>query len=174
MKLKPNKKFWNISPETGAFLNALIREKKYRRVLEIGTSNGYSGIWMAEALSHVGGHLYTMESEKKTRYPLAQKNFRESGLQNYITSILGHAPEDLPLTPKTFDMVFLDATKYEHPSYFSALKNRIKKNGIIITDNAISHNQELLPYKKLVSTEKNWENYLLNIGSGLLISVRVR
>lgn len=166
---KTREKFWNISPETGAFLNTLIRTEKIKTILEIGSSNGYSGIWLAEALSHNKGHLYTIESHKKERYGLALKNFQESGLTN-ITPILGHAPEDLPLTPKKFDLIFLDATKYEHLSYFEALKDRLKIGGLIITDNAISHEKDLKSYKAAVKNLSNWHSNLLNIGTGLFIS----
>lgn len=166
-------KFWNISPETGAFLNLLVRIKSFKTVLEIGSSNGYSGIWLAEALSHNKGRLHTMESNKKIRHPLAVQNFEKSGLKN-ITSILGHAPEAIPKTPHKFDMIFLDATKYEHLSYFEVLKSRINKGGVIITDNAISHQKELKPYAEALKKSKNWESFLLNIGTGLLVSVRIQ
>lgn len=171
---KTREKYWNISPKTGQFLNFLISEKKPKNVLEIGTSNGYSGIWIAEALSHFNGHLYTIESHKKERFHLAQKNFEQSGLSPYITSILGHAPEAIPPKPKYFDLVFLDATKYEHLDYFQALENRLKKGGMIITDNINSHKKDLAPYLKAIKKNKSWHNYHLNIGTGLMISSKIK
>lgn len=166
------KTYFNISPETGKFLNLLIKERKYKTILEIGASNGYSGIWIAEALSHTGGHLHTIESNEKKRYPLAKENFKLSGLSKYITLILGHAPEDLPEAPKTLDMAFFDATKHEHLSYFKIIGPRIKKGGMIITDNMISHKEELKTYQNHIQKDPNWDSELIHIGTGLLISIK--
>src|SRR3990167_5522411 len=135
--------YWNIDRQTGQFLNLLIRERKFKTVLEIGTSNGYSALWLAEALTHNKGRLYTIESHKVDRYQLALKNFGKSGLKN-IAPILGHAPQVIPKTPRIFDMAFLDATKYETIDYFKAIEKRIKKGGLIVTDNANTHKKSLL------------------------------
>jgi len=164
--------FWNISKETGLFLNQIIRVNNIKTVLEIGTSNGYSGIWIAEALTHTKGHLYTIESHKKLRFHLATENFAKAKLTPYVTQILGHAPDVIPPKPKYFDLIFLDATKYEHTDYLKAILPKTHKGSIIITDNAISHEKELDPYFKKANKTKSLKNFLLPIGSGLFISVR--
>ncbi len=167
--------FWNIHEETGKFLNLLIVSQKYKTVLEIGTSNGYSGIWLAEALSHTKGHLYTIESNLKLRFHLATENFKKSGLSKYITQIPGHAPQAIPPStakPKKFDLVFFDATKHEHISYWKLLKNRINKSGTIITDNAISHKKELTQFIKEVQKNKNFTSVILPVGTGLFIAIK--
>jgi predicted O-methyltransferase YrrM len=169
--------FWNIPPETGLFLNQIVRLSKPLNILEIGTSNGYSAIWLAEALSHnttskQKSQLYTIESNKKLRFPKAQKNIAKAGLQNQITQILGHAPEAIPKKPHKFDLIFIDATKYEHIDYLKAILPRTHKGSIIVTDNALSHKKELKPYLKKVAKLKNFETHLLKIGTGLLISTR--
>lgn len=179
--------FWNISKETGLFLNQIIRITNTKTVLEIGTSNGYSGIWIAEALMQNAKksrtkadpktfHLHTIESHKKLRFNLATENFKKAKLTKYITQILGHAPDVIPPSPKYFDLIFLDATKYEHPDYLKAILPRTRKNSIIITDNAISHKEELKPYfkaaKEIATKTKSLKNFLLPIGSGLFISIK--
>lgn len=161
--------YWNIDRQTGQFLNLLIRERKFKTVLEIGTSNGYSAIWLAEALTHNKGHLYTIESHKQDRYNLALENFKKSGLKN-ITAIVGHAPQTIPKNPHNFDMAFLDATKYETVDYFNAIEKRIKKDGIIVTDNIDTHKKDLLPFMKTLKNSRKWTSAILNIGSGLMIS----
>lgn len=164
--------YWNISPKTGQFLNLLIKERKYKNVLEIGTSNGYSGLWLAEALKQNHGHLWTIESHKE-RFTLAKKNFEKSGLSNFITQIPGHAPEVIPKMPRHLDLIFLDATKYEYSIYFKTLQNRLKKGGQIIADNAISHKEDLKEYYKfLKNLPSNWENFILKLGSGLSVSYK--
>ena len=169
---KTQKKFWNIDPQTGLFLKLLIEDRKYKSILEIGTSNGYSAIWMASALKSINGKIHTIESNKKIRYPLATKNIKKSGLSKYINSILGHAPEDIPKTPKMFDMAFFDATKYEHVEYFKTIKNRIKKGGCIITDNMASHEDQLSNYENTIKKTPGWKSYRINIGTGLLVSLK--
>lgn len=170
---KTREKYWNISPETGLFFNLLIKERKYLTVLEIGTSNGYSGIWLASALKATKGHLYTIESHKKERFHLAAENFKKAKLTKHITQILGHAPEAIPAKPRFFDLAFFDATKYEHIDYFNALKNRIKKGGMIITDNINSHEKELTEYLKAVKKNPDFLSIKLNLGTGLLLSYRI-
>lgn len=165
--------YWNIPPETGQFLNNLIKECKYKTVLEVGTSNGYSGIWLAEALKSTNGHLYTIESHKRDRYYLAQKNFKKSGLSKYITQILGHAPQAIPKTPRHFDMAFFDATKEEYLSYFNAIKNRIKKGGAIAADNIYSHKDQMRNFLKIIKSDKNWASFELPLGGGLLLSFKI-
>jgi len=176
---KTRKDFWNISTETGIFLNQLIRTNKIKTVLEIGTSNGVSGIWMAEALSQnaktnpKAQMLYTIESHKKLRFHLATENFKKAKLTKFITQILGHAPDVIPQKPKKFDLIFLDATKYEHEDYLKKILPRTKKGSIIITDNAISHREALAPYSKTIKSMKEFKTNLLEIGSGLLVSTRL-
>ena len=130
---KSRENFWNITPDVGAFLFTLIKERNYKIGLEIGTSNGYSGIWLSKALEEQGGHLYTIESHAQ-RFQMAEENFKKAKIKN-ITQIKGHAPEAIPKKPKMLDFAFFDATKYEHIKYFEILESRIKKGGMIITDN---------------------------------------
>ena len=114
--------------------------------------------------------LYTIESNFKKRYPLALENFKKSDLSDFITPILGHAPEAIPEEPKNFDFAFFDATKYEHLSFFQNLENRINKGGIIATDNINSHRKELQEYIDYVDAKPNWHSEIFSLGTGLMIS----
>ena len=165
-RLKGNP-YWIISHETGEFLNKLIREKGLKRVLEVGTSVGYSGIWMAEALSHTKGLLYSIESHEG-RYKMATVNFKKAGLTEYVVQLKGHAP-DIHI-PDMFDLLFLDATKAEHVSYLVAFMFHMKKGGIIITDNALSHAHELEKYREYIFSNKQLKSHIEEIGTGLYIS----
>lgn len=166
-------KYWNISPEIGQFLNLLIKDRNFKKILEIGTSSGYSGIFMAEALSQTKGRLYTIESHTKERFNLAEKHFKASGLSPHITQIKGHAPEAIPQMPKILDMAFFDATKHENLDYFLSIASRIKKGGLVITDNAISHKKELSKYFKHLNHLPGWSHQVLNFGSGLSIALKM-
>lgn len=168
---KEKNTYWNVDESTAKFLNIFVREKRYEKVLEIGTSSAYSTIWIAEALVHKKGHLYTIESHKKHRFSVGEKNISASKLKN-ITQILGHAPESIPKNPKMFDMAFFDATKEEYVQYFNTIKHRIKKGGVIIADNILSHEKAVAPYLKALNSEPGWTSHLIHIGTGLLISYK--
>lgn len=162
---------WNISRDTGIFLNTLLRKIQPKRALEIGTSTGYSGMWIAEALSHHDGKLITVESHDG-RFEQAQINFSKSGLTN-ITQVAGHAPEILEQIEGTFDFMFFDATKYEHISYFETLEKRLNPGGVIITDNVLSHAEELKPYRELLESKPTFQSCIIPIGTGLMMSVKL-
>jgi len=163
--------YWNISPETATYIVSLLNTYKPMRVLEIGTSIGYSAICIGEALAAWGGTLVTIESHEE-RFSLAQKNIEDSTLENII-QVKGHAPEILKNIDGSFDLCFFDATKYEHLSYFNALKERINPHGIIITDNMLSHENELAEYKKTVEDDPQFESELVDVGTGLLVSHKI-
>jgi predicted O-methyltransferase YrrM len=169
-------KFWNIPPQTGVFLNMLVKAMKCRKVLEVGTSNGYSGLWLAEALSHTGGKLYTVESHRE-RFVLAEKNFKAAGLTGFIEQIFGHAPEVFSTSAfrargLKFDFIFIDATKVEYASYLKALLPFLKPGGVLVADNAISHRTELGAFFAFLEKNHSLQSVLLPIGSGLMMSLK--
>lgn len=169
-------KFWNVSPQTGNFLNILVRSVRARSVLEIGTSNGYSGLWFTEALSHTGGKLYTVESHKE-RFSVASGHFAEAGVGEYVEQIFGHAPE-LFSTPEfrargtNYDVIFLDATKMEYESYLEAVFPFLKTGGLLIADNVLSHKDELKGFMAYVQQKQEFRSEVLPMGSGLLLALK--
>lgn len=106
------KQFWNIARVTAEFLYTLIRDKKAKNVLEIGTSNGYSGIWLGKAVKENGGHLTTIEFYDK-RLDVARANFKTCGVDDVITTLQGSALMHLEYLPDDFkiDFAFVDANK---------------------------------------------------------------
>jgi predicted O-methyltransferase YrrM len=158
---------WIVSREVGEFLNRLIRTNNIKRVLEVGTSIGYSGTWLAEALSYTDGKLYTIESHEK-RFQTAKENFKKAGIDQYVTQLKGHAP-DVEI-PDMFDMLFLDATKVEYVSYITAFLFHMKKGGIIVADNVLSHAKKMENYKEYIENSPHLENKLLDMGTGLYLS----
>lgn len=169
-------KFWNVSPQTGNFLNILTRSVGARSILEIGTSNGYSGLWFTEALSHTGGKLYTVESHKE-RFVLAGEHFTEAGAGEYVEQIFGHAPElfstqDFRARGTHYDIIFLDATKMEYESYLEAVFPFLKTGGLLIADNVISHAEDLKGFLAYVRQKQEFRSEVLPLGSGLLLALK--
>lgn len=168
--------FWNIPPETGKFLNILVRSIQAKAVLEVGTSNGYSGLWFAEALSHTGGKLYTVESHQE-RFDLAGRHFEAAGVEQFVEQIFGHAPEIFS-TPEfvsqklMFDLIFLDATKIEYKSYFEKVLPLLKSGGVMIADNVLSHADELPDFMAAVQQNSQLTSVVVPIGSGELMAIK--
>lgn len=163
--------FWNIPKTTAKFLCILIKLSKAKKALEIGTSNGYSGIWLAEVLSNQDGFLYTVESHKE-RFKMAEENFKKSGLTN-IKQLFGHAPEIFEDLQNDLDFVFLDATKCEMKSYLEALISKVVSGGLILADNVISHHEAMEDYKNFALNNKTLQSVLIPLDNGLMLSYKL-
>jgi len=162
------KEFWNISRVTAEFLNVLIRQEKAKNVLEIGTSNGYSGIWLAKALKETGGKLTTIEYWAK-RLDVAKENFKICGVDDVVETIQGSALEILESLPEDYiiDIAFIDANKSEYVKYFEIIDKHLKPGGIIACDNVLSHEAKCQPFIDAINSNPNYENVILNLPAGL-------
>ncbi len=124
----------NVPESDGRVLYDLIVEKGYTRALEIGTSTGHSGIWIAWALSKTGGRLVTVDIDEG-RYREAVANFREAGLDGFIDARLADAHELVPALPGPFDFVFCDADKDWYKNYFTAVLPKLTVGGAFVAHN---------------------------------------
>jgi caffeoyl-CoA O-methyltransferase len=124
----------NVPESDGRVLHDLIVEKGYTRALEIGTSTGHSGIWIAWALSKTGGRLVTVDIDEG-RYREAVANFREAGLDGFIDARLADAHELVPALPGLFDFVFCDADKDWYKNYFTAVLPKLTVGGAFVAHN---------------------------------------
>jgi len=124
----------NVPEVDGRAMHEIILEHKYRDALEIGTSTGYSGIWIAWALSKTGGKLITVEIDR-ARYQEAVANFRAAGLEKYVDARLGDAHEIVPSLKGPFDFVFCDADKDWYNNYLSATIEKIRPGGCFAAHN---------------------------------------
>jgi predicted O-methyltransferase YrrM len=124
----------NISEADGRILYDIIVKNKCTRALEIGTSTGHSGIWIAWALSKTGGHLITIDIDEARRRQ-AMANFREAGLDAFIDARLADAHELVPALPGPFDFVFCDADKDWYKDYFVAVLPKLTVGGVFTAHN---------------------------------------
>jgi caffeoyl-CoA O-methyltransferase len=118
----------NVPESDGKVLYDLIIKHNYKHALEIGTSTGHSGIWIAWALSKTGGKLITIEINEY-RYRQALSNFEEAGLTDYIDARLADAHKIVPELEDPFDFVFCDAHKYWYKNYLIAVLPKLKLVG---------------------------------------------
>jgi predicted O-methyltransferase YrrM len=124
----------NVPDSDGRLLHDLIVKHKFTRALEIGTSTGHSGVWIAWALAKTGGTLITVEIDPE-RHRTAVANFKEAGLAAYIDARLGDAHEIVPALPGPFDFVFSDADKEWYKNYFVAVWPRMTAGGCFTAHN---------------------------------------
>ena len=162
--------FWNVPRSTGVLLSSLVRLLGARNVLEIGTSNGYSGIFLASSLGAGGGKLFTVESHKE-RFRMAAENFQRAGVVHCVEQIAGHAPEVLEgrFPDGSFDMAFFDATKVEYSSYLESVTPLLRKGGLLVADNVLSHEKETRPFVLGIQKDTRFRSYLLDMDNGLLL-----
>ena len=171
---KTSKEFWNVSHQTGNFINMLIKLTGIKNVLEIGTSNGYSGLWIADALKTTNGHLTTIEFWEK-RQCLAKEYFEYCGLSDVVTFKTGQAYDIITNEiNEKFDLVFIDANKQEYIKFFEAVHPLLKKGGVILADNIISHAKKVQPFVDAVSSHNEYQTQILDLPDGLLMAYKLR
>ena len=169
------RQFWNISRATAIFLYSLIIAQNAKNVLEIGTSNGYSGIWLAKALKKTGGHLTTIEFYDK-RLDVAKENFKTCQVDDVITPIQGSAIAVLERLDDCYkiDFAFVDANKSEYIKYFKYIDKHMKKGGIIACDNVLSHEAKCKPFIDAINEHPNYENVVLKLPAGLSLARKIK
>jgi predicted O-methyltransferase YrrM len=162
----------NITRDTGEFLAVLIQATSARRVLEIGTSNGYSTLWLASAAGAIGGAVTTVElSDYKVG--LARQNFSRSGLAASITLVQDDAGRVLERAgAASFDLVFLDAERPEYPGWWLHLKRVLRPGGLLVVDNATSHPEQMAPFVALVKADADFTTSLVPVGNGEFLAVK--
>jgi predicted O-methyltransferase YrrM len=156
---------WNVNPDEGAFLRGLAEKVHAREGLEIGTSNGYSSIWIGMGLRKEGGHLLTLEIDEG-RAKLAQANFRAAGLDSLITLKLGDALEEVPKLRGPYDFVFIDAWKQDYVKYLNMVIPIVRPGGVIVAHNVTDLKEELTDFIRAVQTNPKLKTDIENPGPG--------
>jgi caffeoyl-CoA O-methyltransferase len=146
----------NIPAGDGRFLYDYIIEKGYTRGLEIGTSNGYSGLWIGLALKKNGGKLVTIEIDPRAASE-ARRNFRNAGLDDVIEVITGDALKEIPKVPGKFDFVFIDAYKPQYLDYLKLVRHRVKYDGSITARNITDSGTEMANFVEVITKDHGLE-----------------
>jgi predicted O-methyltransferase YrrM len=164
----------NITRDTGEFLAVLVRAMQARRILEIGTSNGYSTLWLAEAAQGIGGAVTTVElSESKIQ--LARSTFARSGLAAHIHLLHEDAGRMLDRSEaEAYDLVFLDSERPEYPGWWPQIRRVMGPGGLLVVDNATSHAGQMAPFMDLVRADPAFTTCLATVGNGEFMAVKAR
>lgn len=163
----------NITPETGRLLWIMIRAAGASRILEVGTSNAFSTIWLADAARENGGRVTTLELNPD-KVTMARQNLARAGLSDRVEIIVGSARDTLRDLPGPFDFVFLDADRPSYLTYLELVVPKLVPRGLLVADNVISHAGELRDYLARVKAHPTLFSVTVPIGNGEEVSVKLR
>lgn len=165
-------KMLNITRDTGEFLSVLARATGARRVLELGTSNGYSTLWLASAARANGGTVTTVELSD-FKVGLALSNFAKSSLASSIALLHEDAGGVFARSAAdSFDFVFLDTDRSRYVGWWPDLKRVLRPGGMLVVDNATTHPHELAAFIDLINADSTFVSCLVPIGNGEFIAVK--
>ena len=159
----------NLERETGGWLSLLARATRARQMLEIGSSNGVSTIWLALAARETGGTVTGTEI-LPARAAEANANLRGAGLARRATVIAGDAQQTIAGLAGPFDLVFIDAEKDDYIAHFLAAIDKVRVGGLILADNVISH--DISTYQALLRARADVETATVPIGRGIEFTLK--
>lgn len=166
----------SVPRKDGQFLNLLVKASRAKSVLEVGTSQGYSAIWISQALQETGGKLTTIDIDPE-KVKLGKANVTKAGLAGRVTFLEGDAHQILPTLEGPFDFVFLDADKEGQPDYFGKLyPKKLAPGGIIAVHNAIRMASAMKEYFDIVTKHPDFDSVVLSLTmeDGFSVSYRHR
>jgi predicted O-methyltransferase YrrM len=164
-------RFRNLEPDTAELLSLLVRATRAQTILELGTSNGYSTIWLADAAEDTGGQVRSIDIDSE-RTALAATNVARAQLSVELLSL--DAGEALRASPSgAWDFIFLDAERSHYAAYWPHLLRALRpEGGLLAVDNALSHAHELVEFTALAEAEPSVQVALAPCGAGLRLIVR--
>ena len=162
-------RFRNIEPESAQFLAQLVHIQQPKQILEIGTSTGYSTLWLAYAAQQVNARLTTLEIDAE-RSQQAASHLADFNLSNGVEFWVGDAAEYLKQSQAIFDFILLDAERDAYVDYWPDLKRLMcVSRGVLVVDNVLSHADQVTDFIALIQQDEQFNLSTLAIGAGLLV-----
>jgi predicted O-methyltransferase YrrM len=162
-----------VVPTTGRFLFALVAPQTDCEVLELGGSRGYSSIWLAAGVRHLGGRVLSIENDPK-KVEAWRRNIAEAGLEDWAQLIDGDALEEVPGIDDVFDVVFIDAEKDDYEELFQRAREKLEPGALVVADNVLSHEETLGAYSRARQADPTLESVTVPLDRGLELSVVLR
>jgi predicted O-methyltransferase YrrM len=161
----------NLEPDSARVLAVLVRATSPRRLLELGTSNGYSTLWLADALRSAGGRMLSVDVDA-ARSAQAAENLQRAGVREVVELRVEDALQTLRGSPDgAWDMIFLDAERSAYATYWRELARVLAPGGLLAVDNVLSHADELRDFRALVDAAAGLTQAVVPSGAGLLLVV---
>jgi predicted O-methyltransferase YrrM len=164
-----SRKLLNLEPDTAEIVSILACSSRAKHVLEIGTSNGYSTIWLAASVGPAGGRIVSIE-RRREKQAMARDNLQQAGLLQYVDLQLGDATEIVKGLPGPFDFVFFDADRTSAPEQLTLILPKLPPPALILADNVTSHPAEIAAYLAMVKSLKQLQHVVLPVGKGLSVA----
>jgi predicted O-methyltransferase YrrM len=165
------RRFLNLELDTAHLISILVRATRRTRILEIGTSSGYSTIWLAWAAKSVGGKVTSIERDG-AKQASADANLTLAHLRDVVDLRLGSATEVVAGLAGPFDMVFFDADRLSAPAQLKILVPKLSQDVLLLADNAQSHAEEIAPYLRAVKRLLGFDHMVIPVGKGLSVAYR--
>jgi len=162
-----------VARTTGQFLFALVAPQADCEVLEIGGSRGYSGIWLAAGVRHLGGRVVSLENDP-AKAEAWRRNVADAGLEEWAELVEGDAFETLERLDDVFDIVFLDAEKDDYERLFALARRTLEPGGLVVADNVLSHPDPLAHYAAARQADATLSSVTVPLDRGLELSVILR
>lgn len=166
------KKFLNLERPTAELVYVLLQASRRKHVLEIGTSNGYSTIWLCAALRNWSDATLISIDASAEKLTLARKNLARAGFEDRVELRQGHATEVVAGLTEPFDCVFFDADRFSAPAQVHLLLPKLNNDVLLLADNAISHPDEIAGYRATVEQLSGFVWTVTPVGKGLHIAWR--
>jgi predicted O-methyltransferase YrrM len=166
-----SRKMRNLDPDTARLMHVLARSSGAKCILEIGTSNGYSTIWLASAAATTGGRVVTIEQSEE-KQSMARENLRRAGLLDSVELLLGKAGTMVRELNGPFDLVFFDADRAGAAENLQILLPKLTPSVLLLADNALSHPEEIAGYLAAVGKLEEFEHVVVPVGKGLSVAYR--
>lgn len=167
-----HEKMLNITPETGELLGVLIRISRAQRVFEIGTSNGYSTLWLADAVRANLGVVTTVDHSPR-KAEMARRNLERAGVATLVRQEVMDGGEFLrQQSPASCDLLFLDSDRGQYVAWWPAIQDVLAPGGVLVADNAVSHAAEMADFIARVRATPGWRTSVVPIGKGEFVAVR--
>lgn len=164
---------WNAPEEDTRMLRVLTESIDAQHVVEIGTSNGYSGLWICMALENTGGKLTTYEIREE-RVKLARENFEKAGVSDHVTVVHGNAHEEVTKLDGQIDLLFLDADKQGYVDYLQKLLPQVRPGGLIVAHN-MTEGMADPDYVEAITENPKLETFFVHEpGGGMGVTVKKR
>jgi len=165
-----SRKFLNLDPDTANLVSLLARGSRAKRILEIGTSNGYSTLWLAASMAPEGGRVISIDRNAE-KQKLARENLAKAGLLESVELRCGDATEIVAALPGPFDFVFFDADRISAHKQLALLLPKLSPSAFLLADNALSHPAELEDYLAMIKNLKDVQHALIPVGKGLSVAL---
>ena len=171
--LPPEQRSRQVAPTTGRFLFALVAPQTDCEVLELGGSRGYSTIWLAAGVRHLGGRVLSLEHDP-AKIEAWRRNVAEAGLDEWAELHEGDAFAELPRIDDVFDVVFLDAEKDDYEELFQLVREKVEPGGVVVADNVLSLPDPLAGYSAARQADSSLLSVTVPLDRGLELSVVLR